>query len=363
MIINVYLDYQIGSECTRNFECTLPFTACIGGRCQCVAGTSVSGSVCIASNRLWQISNHHFNNTVCASKIYVSFVAPNCPTGAKSKGVCVRTSGNKSLIQNLPNSGGKIDNCPDNHYCYTADVTEYGVCCPEVCPLNMRPDNKYSCDPSAADQCPYDTHYCSRLAGKWNRQWELFLQVQFVKVRFTIVCKHVLGQTFSSSVCCPKPCRGPTPLFIKGQCYPVAYLGGSCTVDEQCDGGYGMTCTNNVCVCSQGFKPYSDSFISGENPPQTCVRDCKSSSKPNAISYNGECFPPSGLQQECTVNEQCPKNSICNRGLCICDCTKGFTTENGGCIRPTTTTSANTTPKPLLGPSEYFPCNYSIITL
>lgn len=39
---------NLGDTCTKNYECTLPFSSCINGRCGCIAGTSQSGGACVA---------------------------------------------------------------------------------------------------------------------------------------------------------------------------------------------------------------------------------------------------------------------------------------------------------------------------
>lgn len=152
----------------------------------------------------------------------------------------------------------------------------------------------------------------------------LFILCYFLSNELTLS-----GQSFSTTICCRRPCREPNPVYVKGQCYPRAYLGSPCQVTEQCDGGYGMQCSGGNCNCAAGFKAYSDSYTTGDNPAQTCVRDCAAN-----IAKSGECFKASSLSQSCTVNEQCPQGAACFRGMCFCDCRKGFVKQSSGCVKP-----------------------------
>lgn len=285
-----FSESALGQSCTRNSDCVLPFSTCQNNLCKCISGANQVGQKC---------------HTV-----------KNCPTGAKPGVPCVRTMNNKVVIQNHANSGAKSDNCSDDQqFCYTDDNSMFGHCCPVSCPLGSLPEKEFSCEFSdsaslsnSSKLCPEETHYCHRMAG----------------------------QTFSTSVCCRKPCLDPEPLFIKGTCYERAFLNGACLIEEQCDGGYGMKCENHFCQCKPGFQPYSDKNTTGSNPAQICVRGCTGSN----IAHNGECFKEKlGIQDQCVLDIQCPQGALCSRGRCLCDCSKGYTTVNKQtCAKPETRT-------------------------
>uniref|UniRef100_A0A915K596 EB domain-containing protein n=1 Tax=Romanomermis culicivorax TaxID=13658 RepID=A0A915K596_ROMCU len=286
-----FAESSFGQSCTKNEECVQPFSACISGSCRCIAGAVQVGSTCQA--------------------------APHCPTGAQPSGFCSRNSTNKQNIQNYANSGSQIDNCTKDAYCYTEENSYSGVCCPAVCPLSQKVDTRFTCDPNqvTVDRplCPDDTHYCHRAA----------------ECKFIISYGFYIAQSYSSTVCCPKPCYEPTPLFIRGACYARAFLNGPCEIDEQCDGAYGMQCTNKRCQCRQNFKPdVRNATNVDDDPAQICVRNCDVG-QGAAVEHQGECFAGQlSVGDSCVVDDQCPQGGRCFRGVCRCLCDRGYFPAN-----------------------------------
>lgn len=282
-----YAASRVGDVCKSDEECSSPFSFCRGGQCACGPGASaVGGGECS--------------------------MTPNCPTGARPQGKCTVKTADTHILQNTPNSGSVWDSCSKNSFCYAPHGSPYGVCCPYTCPLSNVPDTSYSCEPTATlNRCPDATHRCHRSASG----------------------------SHSMTVCCRMPCREPTPVYVRGSCFPRSYLGSPCQINEQCDGGYGMICSGGICRCNSGFTAFSDAYTTGDNPPQTCVRECGSAQK----QRGGECFAQSSLGQACRVNEQCPQpGSTCFRGQCFCDCRQGYirASSGSGCVRGQLSTQA-----------------------
>lgn len=46
-------------------------------------------------------------------------------------------------------------------------------------------------------------------------------------------CYTVTEPGWKSSLCCPKPCREPTPLYINDQCLSVGHRDDPCQIDQQ----------------------------------------------------------------------------------------------------------------------------------
>lgn len=49
----------------------------------------------------------------------------------------------------------------------------------------------------------------------------------------THFCYTVTEPGWRSSLCCPRPCRDPTPLFVNGQCLSMAHREEPCQIDQQ----------------------------------------------------------------------------------------------------------------------------------
>ncbi|GMR48380.1 hypothetical protein PMAYCL1PPCAC_18575, partial [Pristionchus mayeri] len=181
---------RVGDRCTRHYDCTAPFSACLNQQCVCISGTIQQGSSCVA--------------------------AANCPFGGLPGATCVQKTQSAAAFNLPPNSAQS--NCPHGQVCITAEDSAVGHCCPVVCPLSSHVDTKYSCDPTADEQsrCPSDTHFCHLLSD---------------------------GQ-FSQAVCCRRPCNSmaPNALYANNQCVPRGQLNSACTTNAQCGGGESMEC-------------------------------------------------------------------------------------------------------------------------
>uniref|UniRef100_A0A0K0DFG3 EB domain-containing protein n=1 Tax=Angiostrongylus cantonensis TaxID=6313 RepID=A0A0K0DFG3_ANGCA len=310
---------RVGDRCTRHYDCTSPFSACLNSQCVCISGTIQQGSRCVA--------------------------AANCPLGGLPGQTCVIKT-EASLAFNLPSNQ---DDCPPGQSCVTAPDSPVGHCCPVVCPLASHVDTKYSCEPNATrpQRCPSDTHFC-----------------------------HLLSDGLvSQAVCCRRPCNAlaPNALYANNECIPRGQLNSACTTNAQCGGGEGMECVKvgfmltvtfrldklyvvlvselsskmldlflfqGQCQCLSGFHPTVDSLTHpAKNPSQTCSRDCES----EALSKDTSCMKPGSLGSLCFVQRQCPQNSGCYRGRCMCRC--GFEQKSGKCVAlpppPTTTSQSN----------------------
>ncbi|VDN60080.1 unnamed protein product [Dracunculus medinensis] len=264
---------RVGDRCTRHYDCTAPFSACLNSQCVCISGTVQQGTKCVAT--------------------------PNCPLGGKPGNMCVR----KATKQQVENFIQGADDCPLGQVCIASGDSSVGHCCPVVCPLSTEPDINFSCEQNATKRCPSDTHYCHRLSDGG----------------------------FSQSVCCRRPCNAiaPNALYINGICTTRGQLNSHCTSNEQCGSGESMQCNRGQCECLAGFHPLVDSVTNPQrNPSQTCIRDCDSES----LSKDTSCLKPIGLEGHCFAQKQCPLNSGCFRGRCLCKC--GFKQEGSRCVQP-----------------------------
>ncbi|KRX84855.1 Prion-like-(Q/N-rich) domain-bearing protein 25 [Trichinella sp. T6] len=271
-----FVDSQLGQSCKRHIECTLPFSACINKRCDCVQGSVRRGNACYA--------------------------AAKCPDGSRPGNACTVRTTEVEVLHNVINTAAVLDTCDKGNFCYTVDNTFSGHCCPVTCPLSTKPELDYVCSDRGNERgvkCPSETHFCHRFAGI----------------------------SFSYDVCCRRPCREPKPLYIRGSCYSRAHLGSPCEIDEQCDGGLTMECLNRACSCRNGFKPEPTSHSATETPPMTCVRsNCPSDS----LALDTECVSKVRIGEQCMASVQCPPNAHCFRGMCFCQC--GFTHLGHECV-------------------------------
>uniref|UniRef100_A0A5S6QZC9 EB domain-containing protein n=1 Tax=Trichuris muris TaxID=70415 RepID=A0A5S6QZC9_TRIMR len=268
-----FVDSYLGQACKRHIECSIPFSACINSQCDCVPGSRRRGNSCYAEVR--------------------------CPNGQKAAKPCTVRTLDVDVVHNVINSGSVLDDCQPGYFCHAPPRSFTGHCCPISCPLGTQPSLQYSCDArdDAGHTCPSDTHYCHRIAGP----------------------------SFSYNVCCRSPCREPKPVFIRGSCYSRAYLGKTCQLNEQCDGGTTMECSGAKCICKPGFNPESTEHTSVQ--PMTCVAlQC---SKPDALLSN-DCLHKVNLGEQCISSVQCPNGAQCFRGICHCQC--AFAKQGNQCV-------------------------------
>ncbi|KAM3720017.1 Uncharacterized protein ACO02O_11871 [Dirofilaria immitis] len=277
---------RVGDRCTRHYDCSAPFSACLNSQCVCISGTIQQGSQCIAK--------------------------PACPLGGIPGNACIRKA-NQHMVENFIDDA---DNCPPGQICITIGESPIGHCCPKVCPLGTLPEYNYSCDPTAPIRCPSDTHFCHRISDGG----------------------------FSQSLCCRRPCNAMAPkaLYINGACMSRGQLNSQCTVNEQCGGGESMICNRGQCECLAGFHPLVDPVTHPlRNPSQTCTRDCES----EVLSRDTTCLKRVALEAHCFIQKQCPINSGCYRGRCQCKC--GFKKEKERCVElPPSSTTTKQPPVP-----------------
>ncbi|VDM82401.1 unnamed protein product, partial [Strongylus vulgaris] len=156
---------RVGDRCSRHYDCTSPFSACLNSQCVCISGTIQQGSRCVAAancplgglpGQRCVIKTEPALGSRCVA-------AANCPLGGLPGQRCVIKT-EPALAFNLPSDQ---DDCPVGQYCVTAADTPVGHCCPVVCPLATHVDTRYTCDPNATQplKCPSDTHFCHYLSG------------------------------------------------------------------------------------------------------------------------------------------------------------------------------------------------------
>ncbi|PIO70395.1 hypothetical protein TELCIR_07751 [Teladorsagia circumcincta] len=94
---------------------------------------------------------------------------------------------------------------------------------------------------------------------------------------------------WKSSLCCPRPCRDPTPLYINGQCLSIAHRDDPCQIDQQFN---------------------DDRF-------PTCEKSCNQLEE---IASTDRCLPKAQLGNRCLSKKQCPSFADCRFGTCQCLC-------------------------------------------
>ncbi|GMR61743.1 hypothetical protein PMAYCL1PPCAC_31938, partial [Pristionchus mayeri] len=255
---------HFSQPCDKDSQCVDPFNSCISGTCQCAPGTT--------------------------RDLMRGFCYAVCPDGMHPKQTCRRLFINDvDMLENAANS----DSCPLGYRCVTYGSPYVGHCCRLRCPYG-EPDLSQSCDAGApADaKCRPLTHYCYSVS---EPGWK-------------------------SSLCCPRPCRDPTPLYINGQCLSIARREDPCQIDQQCEGGIAMQCVLGGCQCKLGFNPDdSDRF-------PTCVKACQN----NEVSSGDQCLPKVPLKDRCFISKQCPSFAECRYGTCQCQC--GFKSVKSGLL-------------------------------
>uniref|UniRef100_A0AC34RFF4 EB domain-containing protein n=1 Tax=Panagrolaimus sp. JU765 TaxID=591449 RepID=A0AC34RFF4_9BILA len=279
---------KVGDRCSRHYDCTSAFSACVNHQCVCISGTVQQGTKCVAST--------------------------NCPFGGNPSGSCIR----RATMAQIPNFVDQPDNCPTNYMCITTPDSPVGHCCPKVCPLGTAIDNNYTCMPDTqgnltglgfVKRCPSDTHFCHYLSG----------------------------DGFAQAVCCKRPCNAMAPeaLYLNGECLARGQLGAECTRHEQCAAAEGMECHSGVCRCATNFQPETDETTNPlTNPSQKCIKSCAAGN----LARDTACLTKSALGGSCFVQAQCPENAGCYRGRCLCKCDHRANAANR-CVKipPTTT--------------------------
>jgi len=254
-----------GGRCEKDTDCVTPFTYCKSGTCDCVPGSTRRGVDCVAT----------------------------CPDGSQLGQVCRKKFVNDP---NLYYNGESTDTCPKGSQCVTYGKPDVGHCCPLACPYGTA-DLSKSCKAGANvnSRCPeLTTHYCQEFETKGNMQ----------------------------RLCCPRPCREPTPLYLDGKCLPLSHWGDPCSKSEQCEGGTSMQCNSGGrCECKGNMAQRNYTFA-------TCEPTCGL----NAVALNGQCYTKVNVGDACVANGQCPMKGHCREGVCECDC--GYIIRNGGCSNP-----------------------------
>ncbi|KAH7729645.1 Protein F56B3.2 b [Aphelenchoides avenae] len=136
----------------------------------------------------------------------------------------------------------------------------------------------------------------------------------------------------------------PEALYLNGECVARGQLGGECQKHEQCGAAEGMECQKGLCQCVSGFSPATDALTNpSKNPSQQCVRDCDK----NNLSRDTTCLQKTHLGGSCFVQPQCPENSGCYRGRCMCRC--GYRMTSGSkCVPLPPPTTPQPPPEPLV---------------
>uniref|UniRef100_A0A8R1I3G4 EB domain-containing protein n=1 Tax=Caenorhabditis japonica TaxID=281687 RepID=A0A8R1I3G4_CAEJA len=240
--------------CEKDSQCVDPFNSCLAGTCQCAPGTT--------------------RDTVRG------FCYAVCPDGMHPRQTCRRLFINDiDMLENAANT----DSCPLGYRCVTYGSPYVGHCCRLRCPYG-EPDLSQSCDAGASpdSKCRPLTHFC-----------------------FT-----VSEPGWKSSLCCPRPCRDPTPLYVNGQCLSIAHRGDPCQIDQQCEGGITMSCTLGTCQCKLGYHENNDDRF------PTCTKDCTL----EEVASNDRCLARVQLGSRCFSNKQCTQFAECRFGTCQCLC-------------------------------------------
>ncbi|VDK45802.1 unnamed protein product, partial [Anisakis simplex] len=269
-----------GQACDKDSQCIDVFNACIAGICQCSPGTSrdIMKQMCFAGIFF------HFTSALFTSIIYrkitFQYLISVCPDGTKARQSCRRLFIND--IDMLENAAS-TDSCPLGYRCVTYGSPYVGHCCRLRCPYG-EPDLTQSCDRGAPEdeRCRPLTHHC-----------------------YTVT-----EPGWKSSLCCPKPCREPTPLFINNQCLSIAHRDDPCQIDQQCEGGVKMSCVLGTCQCKLGFHASNDDRFA------TCQKTCPI----DEVAVTDKCLRHVQLGQQCVTNRQCPNFSECRFGSCRCLC-------------------------------------------
>jgi len=244
-----------GQSCERDSHCVDPFNSCLAGTCQCSPGTTrdVTRNKCFAT----------------------------CPDGMHPRQTCRRL-----FINDLDmlDHAATTDSCPIGFRCVTYGSPYIGHCCRLKCPYGD-PDLTQSCDAGAPEEqkCRRLTHFCF---GVSEPGWK-------------------------TSLCCPMPCRDPTPVYSQGQCLSIAHRDDPCQTDEQCEGGVSMSCILGTCECKLGFQASNDDRF------PTCEKQCLA---PDEIPFIDRCIRKVGHLEKCVTNKQCPTSSECRFGICQCGC-------------------------------------------
>ncbi|KAI1725697.1 EB module domain-containing protein [Ditylenchus destructor] len=223
---------RLGQPCKQDKHCVDPFNSCVGGTCQCTPGTYRDP-----------------NRNKCFAV---------CPDGMHPQQSCRRLFLNDiDMIENAATT----DSCPIGFRCVTYGSPYIGHCCRLRCPYG-EPDLTQSCDAGAVEEqkCRPLTHFCFTLN---EPGWK-------------------------TSLCCPKPCRDPTPVFSDGQCLSIAHRDDPCQTDQQ---------TND------------DRFPS-----------CEKSCAVDEVPVMDKCLKKMPLDGRCVSNKQCGESAECRFGLCQCFC-------------------------------------------
>ncbi|CAJ0580849.1 unnamed protein product, partial [Mesorhabditis spiculigera] len=117
---------------------------------------------------------------------------------------------------------------------------------------------------------------------------------------------------------------------VDGRCLDRAYPTQKCESMQQCAGG--SLCQAGECVCPKGTS-HVGKYCQKEIAPPDCQE--------REIMAGGMCLPIVGLEDKCTVQQQCPDGATCAQGLCVCK--QGMTERNGKCIHSISTKATHHT--------------------
>ncbi|KAK6033035.1 EB module [Ostertagia ostertagi] len=270
-----------GQMCEKDSQCVDPFNACVGGTCQCAPGTT--------------------------RDVMRGFCYAVCPDGMHPRQTCRRLFVNDvDMLENAANT----DSCPLGYRCVTYGSPYVGHCCRLRCPYGEPDLRRTQLRRRADTRLPRELESYPPLVRR-NRDILRLNRSPPSKSSLNIfpaspvTPEHRLNPnadhspTFAirsasqggwkSSLCCPRPCRDPTPLYINGQCLSIAHRDDPCQIDQQFN---------------------DDRF-------PTCEKSCNQLEE---IASTDRCLPKAQLGHRCLSKKQCPGFADCRFGTCQCLC-------------------------------------------
>uniref|UniRef100_A0A7I4YDJ7 Prion-like-(Q/N-rich) domain-bearing protein 25 n=1 Tax=Haemonchus contortus TaxID=6289 RepID=A0A7I4YDJ7_HAECO len=129
-------------------------------------------------------------------------------------------------------------------------------------------------------------------------------------------CQCPGGVQAFNGKCSSPECRQQNQVYINGQCYPMAIVGGPCMYDDQCT-GYSQ-CMSGYCRCPNGATA-TNGMCNAQNA------GCPS----YQVSVNNQCLDRVSIGQSCSNNAQCIMNAICST---TCQCSYPYIYNGTACV-------------------------------
>ncbi|VDO44776.1 unnamed protein product [Haemonchus placei] len=131
-------------------------------------------------------------------------------------------------------------------------------------------------------------------------------------------CQCPGGVQAFNGKCSSPECRQQNQVYINGQCYPMAIVGGPCMYDDQCT-GYSQ-CMSGYCRCPNGATTTNGISRGDENGEWR---------RKQKKSIGGQCLRLVPLGQSCQYSAQCMGFGSCRSSICVCP--NGYSAVNGVC--------------------------------